>query len=116
MLSEQVFRVKADEALDGAARALERLSDAGGFEVDVENGVLNVVFDRPRQTRFVVSPHAPMRQIWVSARAESYKLSWSEESRAFVLGGETLADLLDRLTRLSLREQASPGAGSSRTG
>jgi CyaY protein len=101
-LTEQEFRVKSDEALESARRALLPLADQEGFEVELQNGVLNLVFEEPVDTKFVVSPNAPVRQIWVSAMARSYKLPWSPESAAFALGGETLPQLLDRLTRTFL--------------
>jgi len=72
------------------------------FEVELQNGVLNVVFEEPAEARFVVSPNAPVRQIWVSAMAKSYKLSWSSELGGFALDGETLPKLLDRLARMQL--------------
>lgn len=102
VLTEQDFRVKADEALDGTQRALLPLADAEGFEVELQNGVLNVIFEEPSDARFVVSPNAPVRQIWVSAMSKSYKLSWSSEKNAFALDGETLPQLLERLTRTFL--------------
>ena len=102
-LSEQDFRVKSDQALADAQRALLPLADSEGFEVELQNGVLNVVFEEPGEARFVVSPNAPVRQIWVSAMARSYKLSWSPELHAFALDGEPLAKLLERLTRTFLR-------------
>ena len=102
MLSEQDFRLKADHALEQAQRALLPLADEQGFEVELQNGVLNLVFEEPTETKFVVSPNAPVRQIWVSAMARSYKLSWVPELGAFSLGGETLPQLLDRLTRTFL--------------
>jgi iron-sulfur cluster assembly protein CyaY len=98
-LTEQEFRVKSDEALESARRALLPLADSEGFEVELQNGVLNLVFEEPYDTKFVVSPNAPVRQIWVSAMARSYKLAWSPEARAFALGRETLPQLLERLTR-----------------
>jgi CyaY protein len=98
-LSEQEFRVKSDEALEGARHALLPLADAEGFEIELQNGVLNLVFEEPRDAKFVVSPNAPVRQIWVSAMARSYKLAWSPDAGAFALDGEKLADLLERLAR-----------------
>ena len=102
-LTEQDFRVKSDEALEGARRALLPLADAEGFEVELQNGVLNLVFEEPNDARFVVSPNAPVRQIWVSAMARSYKLSWAADKSAFVLDGETLPQPLERLTRTFLQ-------------
>ena len=101
-LSEQDFRVQSDVALEAARRALLPLADIEGFEVELQNGVLNVVFEEPSETKFVVSPNAPVRQIWVSAMARSYKLSWSPDANAFALDGETLPRLLERLTRVFL--------------
>jgi frataxin-like iron-binding protein CyaY len=101
-LSEQEFRVKSDESLESARRALLPLADSEGFEVGLQNGVLNVLFEEPTEAKFVVSPNAPVRQIWVSAMARSYKLSWAPERGAFALDGETLSELLERLTRTFL--------------
>jgi iron donor protein CyaY len=102
VLSEQEFRVKSDAALEAARRALLALADSDGFEVELQNGVLNLVFEEPVETKFVVSPNAPVRQIWVSAMARSYKLSWAPDVNAFALDGETLPQLLDRLARTFL--------------
>jgi iron donor protein CyaY len=101
-LTEQEFRVKSDEALHAAQRALLPLADSEGFEVELQNGVMNVVFEEPSDARFVISPNAPVRQIWVSAMARSYKLPWSPDAGGFALDGETLPQLLERLTRLFL--------------
>ncbi len=98
-LTEQEFRVKADEALENARRSLMPLADSEGFEIELQNGVLDLVFEEPTESKFVVSPNAPVRQIWVSAMARSFKLAWSPEANAFALGGETLPHLLERLTR-----------------
>ena len=103
VLTEQEFRVKSDEALERARRALLPLADRDGFEVELQNGVLNLVFEEPSETKFVISPNAPVRQIWVSAMARSYKLAWSSELGAFALDGETLPQLLERLARTFLQ-------------
>jgi iron donor protein CyaY len=101
-LSEQEFRLKADEALEALRRALIPLADKENFEIELQNGVLNLVFEEPTETKFVVSPNAPVRQVWVSAMARGYKLSWSPEQNTFALDGETLAAMLDRLARTFL--------------
>src|SRR6185295_6177068 len=99
VLSEQEFRVKSAEALESARRALLPLADSEGFEVELQNGVLNLEFEEPTETKFVVSPNAPVRQIWVSAMSRSFKLAWAPDLESFALDGETLPQLLDRLTR-----------------
>ena len=98
-LTDQDFRVRSDEALEQARRAMLPLSDQEGFEVEFSDGTLNLMFEEPSEARFVVSPNAPVRQIWVSAMARGYKLSWEPAAEAFVLNGETLPQLLERLTR-----------------
>ena len=101
-LTDQEFRVRSDEALEHARRALLPLADQAGFEVELQDGVLNLVFEEPSETKFVVSPNAPVRQIWVSAMARSYKLPWSADKQAFAIEGETLAQLLERLAKTFL--------------
>lgn len=101
-LTEQEFRVRSDEALENARRALVPLADEEGFEIELQNGVLNLMFEEPSEARFVVSPNAPVRQIWVSAMSRSYKLSWAPDLQTFVLDGETLSALLTRLARAFL--------------
>ena len=98
MLSEQEFRVKSDEALGDARQKLLTLADQAGFEVELQNGVLDLVFEEPRESKFVVSPNAPVRQIWVSAMSRSYKLAWDDDRKVFALNGEALVDLLKRLS------------------
>ena len=101
-LTEQLFRVKADEALEGARGALLPLADEEDFEVELQNGVLQIVFEEP-PGKFVVSPNAPVRQIWVSALSRSFKLSWSDAANTFALDAEPLNSLLDRLARQHLK-------------
>jgi CyaY protein len=96
-LSEQEFRVKSDQALENARQAMLPMADDNEFEVELQNGVLNLVFEEPRDAKFVVSPNAPVRQIWVSAMSRSYKLAWDSERQVFALNGEPLTDLLTRL-------------------
>jgi CyaY protein len=102
-LTEQEFRVKSDEAIEQARRALMALADQEGFEIEMQDGVLNLLFEEPSDARFVISPNAPVRQIWVSAMAKSYKLSWAPDRGAFALDAETLPELLDRLARTHLQ-------------
>lgn len=98
-LTESQFRLEADRALERLQRTLMPLADAEGFEVELQNGVLQVVFEEPSAAKFVVSPNAPVRQVWISAMSRSYKLSWTPESSAFALDGEPLDRLTERLVR-----------------
>jgi iron donor protein CyaY len=98
-ISEQNFRLEADRALEHLQHALLPMADEHGFEVELQNGVLQIVFEDPSPAKFVVSPNAPVRQIWVSAMSRSYKLTWQPESSTFALDSETLDALIQRLTR-----------------
>jgi len=100
MLDELEFRRHVEVALDALKQHLiEREEDEeAGFEVEEQNGVLNVLFDEP-PGKFVITPNTPIRQIWISARSTSFKLDWNAERREFILprSGEALLPLIDRL-------------------
>ena len=92
-------RPRARRAAPGAAAARRRGRLRGGAaERRGAGGVRGAV-----ATKFVVSPNAPVRQIWVSAMSRSYKLPWSSEAGAFALDGQPLAVVIDRLVRQFLR-------------
>jgi frataxin len=94
MMDENEFRKRSDEALTSLQRALESASDSHDFEVDRNQGALTIEFEDP-PAKFVVSPNSPVRQIWVSARVQSFKLDWKESAGAFVLAdGRALHQLI----------------------
>ena len=109
MQDEQEFRRAAEAALDGLKRhlILREEAEQADFEVEEQSGVLNVLFEEPG-ARFVITPNTPVRQIWISALATSFKLDWDAKREEFVLlrSGETLLALVDRL----IAEQHAPGA------
>jgi CyaY protein len=82
MLSEEEFRKRADEALTSLKEHLYAAEDDGDFEVEEQNGVLNLVFENP-PGKFVITPNTPVAQIWISALSTSFKLDWDEPSHAF---------------------------------
>ncbi len=100
MMDELEFRRTAETALDALKRHLfEREEEVdAAFEVEEQNGVLNVVFEEPAG-KFVITPNTPVRQIWISALSTSFKLDWDAHVSAFVLPrtGESLLPLVDRL-------------------
>jgi iron donor protein CyaY len=100
MLDELEFRRHAEIALETLKQHLieREEADDAGFEVEEQNGVLNVLFDEPAG-KFVITPNTPIRQIWISALSTSFKLDWDPEESAFVLPktGEALTPLVDRL-------------------
>lgn len=105
MADEQEFRARSEAALISLQRALERAADRHDFEVDSNAGALSIEFDDP-PAKFVVSPNAPVRQIWVSARVQSFKLDWSGAASAFVWAdGRALQQLIADLVSEQLGEK-----------
>lgn len=98
-MDEQDFRKKCDQAFETLRQRLLTLGDEHGFEVEGASGKLEVLFEEPEETRFVISPNTPVRQIWISALATSFKLGWSAEAGAFVLDktGENLNQVMSRI-------------------
>jgi len=108
MLDEAAFRRESDRALETLKQALIAAEDASGsFEFEDNNGVMNVLFENG-SSKFVVTPNTPVRQIWISAQATSYKLDWSAAASAFILPktGEPLLPLIERLLREHLGDPA----------
>jgi len=99
MMDEHDFQRKCDAAFESLLKRLQELGDAHDFEVEGGSGKLEVEFEDDDQTRFVISPNAPVRQIWISALTTSFKLGWSEQQQAFVLDktGETLNQVMSRI-------------------
>src|SRR5712692_3845488 len=98
-MDEHQFRERCDAALEALRKRLLALGDEHGFEVEGASGKLEVLFEEPEETRFVISPNTPVRQIWISALATSFKLGWSEQAGAFVLDktGENLNQVMSRI-------------------
>src|SRR5512140_1439454 len=106
-MDELEFRRKADAALESLTKSLYVAEADADFEVEERDGALHIGFDEP-PGRFVISPNAPVRQIWVSALSTSFKLDWSDSANDFVLAktGESLKPLLQRLVNQQLGEEA----------
>jgi CyaY protein len=106
MMDELEFRRAAETALDALLQhliVLEAKPDAN-FEVEGQGGLLNVLFEEPAG-KFVITPNAPVRQIWISALSTSFKLDWDQAASAFILPrtGEQLTPLVDRLIAQQLQ-------------
>jgi len=106
MLDENDFRKHADIALNSLKKALLTAEDAADMEVEDQAGALHISFED--SSRFVISPNAPVRQIWISALATSFRLDWSETDQDFVLQKtrEKLKPLVARLINQQLGEEA----------
>jgi len=106
-MDEQDFRRHADCSLEALKRSLYDAEGEANFEVEENAGALHIAFEDP-PAKFVVSPNAPVRQIWISALSTSFKLDWSEPKQEFELSktGETIKQLIGRLINQQLGEEA----------
>lgn len=104
---EQQFRRAADAAMEDLKRSLIAAEDSAEMEVEDQAGALHISFDEPAG-RFIISPNAPARQIWISALSTSFKLDWSDPANTFVLAktGESLKPLVSRLINQQLGQEA----------
>jgi CyaY protein len=107
MMEEQEFVKRCDAALENLRGKLAALGDTHGFDVEGGSGKLEILFEDDDDTRFVISPNTPVRQIWISALTTSFKLGWSDTADAFVLdkSGETLTQLMGRIVGQQLGTQ-----------
>ena len=98
-MDEQEFQKRCDSAFEELRRRLQEVGDQRGFEVEGGSGKLEILFEDEDETRFVISPNTPVRQIWISALTTSFKLSWSDAAGSFILDktGETLMQLMGRI-------------------
>jgi iron-sulfur cluster assembly protein CyaY len=109
MLDEKDFQRKADAAFEQLKKRLLTAGDAFDFYVEGESGKLEVLFEDPEETKFVISPNTPVREIWISALSTSFKLGWSETKNAFVLDktGEDLVAVISRVISEQLGTQVT---------
>ena len=106
-MDDQDFRRRADTAFEDLKRSLYAAEGEADFEVEDNAGAIDISFDEP-PAKFVISPNAPVRQIWISALSTSFKLDWVNEKNEFVLvkSGEPLKQLVSRLINQQLGEEA----------
>lgn len=94
-MDDQEFKNASSHAMEALFKKLSKATETYEFEPDFNAGALSIEFDEPK-AKFVVSPNAPVRQIWVSAHSRSFKLDWDPGRSAFVLPatGETLDQMI----------------------
>lgn len=107
-MDDQEFKNRADQSLEALYRRLAAATSDADFEVDFNGGALAIEFEEP-PGKFVISPNAPVHQIWVSAHSKSYKLDWDSVANDFVLppSGQTLTDLIQDAIAKQLGEEVS---------
>lgn len=107
-MDAQEFKKRADESLEALYKKLAAAADGSDFEVDFVGGALAVEFEDP-PAKFIISPNAPVYQIWVSAHSKSYKLDWDPAGAGFVLPGtgQSLTELIQDAIGKQLGEEVS---------
>ena len=107
-MDDQEFKNRAEESLQALYRRLTAASDEAEFEADFNSGALAIEFEEP-PGKFVISPNAPVHQIWVSAHSKSYKLDWDAAANDFVLSssGQTLPQLIQDAIGKQLGEEVT---------
>ena len=96
-LSETEFRNESEAALERLNRSLGVVAEEHDAEVLYQNGVLTIEIEEPNPGKMVISPNAPVRQIWISAQLRSFKLDWSGSAFVFSPTSESLDRLVGRL-------------------
>lgn len=104
MVDEQQFRRAAEAALEQLKTKLIEAESDAGFEVEEQGGVLNVIFDDP-PAKFVITSNSPVRQIWISALATSFKLDLVQGEFVLPKTGERLIPLVARLVNEQLQDE-----------
>ena len=105
-MDDAEFHRHADQALESLKRSLLQAEESADIEVEENAGALKIGFEEPPGT-FVISPNAPVKQIWVSALSTSFKLDWSDAASEFILAktGEKMKALLSRLINQQLGKE-----------
>ncbi len=101
MIDETEFRREADAAIEELTQELYAAEEDGGFEVETQAGALYVLFEKPAG-KFVITPNAPVQQIWISARNTSFKLDLTTDGFVLAKTAETLSPLVKRLIQAHL--------------
>src|ERR1041385_2252719 len=92
-LTQSEFRSRCDDAFDKLNRALGVVAEQYDVEILFQNNVLSIEIEDPNPGKIVISPQAPLRQIWISAQSTSFKLDWSVSAFVFPATGEPLNEL-----------------------
>jgi iron donor protein CyaY len=107
-MDEQEFQKRAGLAIEDLSSALASAADRYPVDSDMNAGALAVEFEDP-PGKFVVSPQAATRQIWVSAESKSFKFDWNADRNTFVLpdSGQSLKEMMEEAIGRRLGEKIS---------
>lgn len=104
MMEENEFRKHVEPAMEALKEKLIEAENSADMEVEDQAGALHISFEDG--SKFIISPNAPARQIWISALATSFKLDWASDDFVLAKSGERLGPLVGRLINEKLGEEA----------
>jgi iron donor protein CyaY len=100
-MDESTYHRRADAFLQHLMERLEERDAQGELDCELQAGVLTVLL--PSRRSFVVSKHAPMRQVWLSSPLSGgLHFSWDEPAQQWRLsdGRELEAVLMGDMGKL----------------
>ncbi len=108
MMDEQEFKQHVNQSMDELYRALSKAADDFDFDPEMDGGALKIEFEDP-PARFVVSPNAPVQQIWLSAHSRSFKLDWDASQNSFIHpeSGQSLTELVSEQISKQLGDEVT---------
>lgn len=105
MLDELEFRRRAEAAMESLKRSLIAAEEGADIEVEEQGGVISIAFTDP-PAKFVITPNAAARQIWISALTTSFKLDPDGDDFVLAKTGEGMKPLVSRLINEQLGEDS----------
>jgi CyaY protein len=101
MMDPRAYRTRVDDTLRRIDAAFEDV-DPDAAESDYAQGTLVVTF---RQThKLILSPQAPVHQLWVAFRDRAWHFNWDETAGRWLDDRGQGVELLALITELASRE------------
>jgi CyaY protein len=95
------------EIVDQTIEAIQDAIDNSGADIDYDEigGVLTLDFEDG--SKIIFSRQAPVKQLWMAARAGGFHFDYDEESKQWLCDSEELFDMLSRLASEQAGEAVS---------
>jgi len=100
MMDERVYRARIDETLRQIDAAFEHV-DPDLAESDYAQGTLVITFKQAH--KLILSPQAPLRQLWVAFRDRAWHMGWDQASARWLDDRGQGVELLALIADLSLQ-------------
>ena len=100
-MDEPAYRARVDETLRRIDAAFENV-DPDLAESDFAQGTLVITFKQAH--RLILSPQAPLRQLWVAFRDRAWHLGWDPASASWLDDRGQGIELLALVADLASRE------------